>query len=122
MTPGTYTSAAATATVAAAVRAGEPLPLGAFANALEATVLDAYPAVAQAFDALRSAGAPVVRMSGSGPTLYAPFRALAEAHRAFAALRDFGMAVWLTHTVSSSPQSATWSLSGSGRTPEVSDC
>ncbi|HEV2457440.1 MAG TPA: 4-(cytidine 5'-diphospho)-2-C-methyl-D-erythritol kinase [Ktedonobacterales bacterium] len=121
LTPDRYTGGAATAAVAAAIRAREPLPLGVLANALEATVLAAYPAIAQAFDALRSAGAPVVRMSGSGPTLYAPFRALAEALRVHAALCDSGMSAWLTHTVSSPMEGATWPPYGSARPPGLPD-
>jgi 4-diphosphocytidyl-2-C-methyl-D-erythritol kinase len=121
LTPDRYTGGAATAAVAAAIRAGEPLPLGVLANALEASVLDAYPAIAQAFDALRLAGAPVVRMSGSGPTLYAPFRALEEALRVRNVLCDSGMSAWLTHTVLSPMEGVTWPLYGSARPPDLPD-
>lgn len=40
-------------------------------NDLQRSVLERYPAVAQAHNGLLAAGAPLVRLSGSGPTLFA---------------------------------------------------
>lgn len=45
-------------------------------NGLERSVLEQHPAVALAREALLAAGAPLVRLSGSGPTLFAPFARL----------------------------------------------
>lgn len=48
-------------------------------NGLERSVLETYPAVKQGRQAMLHAGAPFVRLSGSGPTLFAPFSELAAA-------------------------------------------
>ena len=48
-------------------------------NGLERIVLERYPEVAQAREALLGAGASLVRLSGSGPTLFAPFAELDQA-------------------------------------------
>jgi 4-diphosphocytidyl-2-C-methyl-D-erythritol kinase len=45
-------------------------------NSLERHVLALYPTVAEAREAMLQAGAPLVRLSGSGPTLFAPFSQL----------------------------------------------
>src|SRR5262249_42605985 len=74
-----WSDGSATAAVAAAIRARLPLPFERLSNALEPGVLRAFPAVAEAHAALLDAGAPIVRLSGSGPTLFAPFRSLAKA-------------------------------------------
>lgn len=97
--PRDYTDATATRAVAAAIRQGEPLPLAALANALERGVLAEYPAVVAAWDALVAAGAPVVRLSGSGPTLFAPFRDLRPASQVYHRMREAGALCWLTRTV-----------------------
>lgn len=99
--PADWSDGAATRDLVAAIRAGRwpDLTDAALRNALEPGVLRSYPAVAAARAALLAAGAPVVRMSGSGPTLYVPCAHLADAvplHRAALAL---GLTVWLTRTV-----------------------
>lgn len=48
-------------------------------NDLERGVLERYPAVARTRNDLLSAGAELVRLSGSGPTLFAPFSSLTGA-------------------------------------------
>src|SRR5713226_4804570 len=48
-------------------------------NCLERSVLECYPEVAQAREDLLRAGASIVRLSGSGPTLFALFPELARA-------------------------------------------
>lgn len=99
LTPTDYGDDGATDAVVRAIRAGAPLPFARLANTLEAGVFHAYPEVAATRDALREAGAPLVRMSGSGPTLYAPFRRLGEAAAVYARARADGMTVWLCRTV-----------------------
>ena len=97
--PRDYTDVANTRAVVAAIRRGEPLPLAALSNALERGVLAEYPAVTAAWDALVAAGAPMVRLSGSGPTLFAPFRDLRPASQVYHRMRAAGALCWLTRTV-----------------------
>lgn len=99
LTPADYTRGEDTATLVDAIRAGQPLPFTRFSNALERGVAAAYPAVATALAALHAAGAPVVRLSGSGPTVFAPFRELLPAAQVTEAGRAAGLETWLTHTV-----------------------
>ena len=51
-------------------------------NSLEAAAIRLLPAVGEAMKAFRAAGAPFVRMSGSGSTVFAAFETEAEAERA----------------------------------------
>jgi len=96
-----YSSGAATDALAAHIHAGTlpPLDDATLLNALEPGVLRDYPAVAATRTQLLAAGAPCVRMSGSGPTLYAPFTDLAHAATVHRATRAAGGQVWLTTTV-----------------------
>ncbi len=89
-----------TEAVAAAIRAREPLPLERLSNALEPGVLRGFPEVAAARQPLLDAGAPIVRLSGSGPTLFAPFRRLAEASAVARQVSAGGLTLWLTRTIS----------------------
>ncbi|HEV7127680.1 MAG TPA: 4-(cytidine 5'-diphospho)-2-C-methyl-D-erythritol kinase [Ktedonobacterales bacterium] len=95
-----FSDGAATARVAEAIRRTRMVPLACLVNSFEASVLRDYPAVARTWETLAAAGAPVVRLSGSGPTLFAPFETLAPAAAVFTRMRDKGHAAWLTHTVS----------------------
>lgn len=97
-----YTQGDDTATVVGAIRAGQPVPFEHMTNALEPGVVRAFPEVAAARAALLEAGAPVVRMSGSGPTLFAPFRQLSEAAAVAARAQAPGVTFWLTHTITRS--------------------
>lgn len=99
LTPREYSNGDDTAAVVQAIRRREPLPERHLTNALEAGVLRDYPQVEEARNALVAAGAPVVRMSGSGSTLYAPFRSLNAAAAALRELRIDDGRVWLTRTV-----------------------
>jgi 4-diphosphocytidyl-2-C-methyl-D-erythritol kinase len=65
-------------------------------NGLERTVLERYPEVAQAREDLLRAGAAVVRLSGSGPTLFAPFTELGQATRVQQQLHAQGYEVFLS--------------------------
>lgn len=86
--------------VVEAIRRGEPLPLERLSNTLEPVAMRTWPEVATTRDVLLRAGAPIVRMSGSGPTLFAPFRTLTDAARVFERTRDSHIESWLCHTVS----------------------
>jgi 4-diphosphocytidyl-2-C-methyl-D-erythritol kinase len=100
LTPEDYADGAASDEVAAALRRGDPLPLPRLVNSFETSVRRAYPVVEETWEALHAAGAPLVRLSGSGPTLFAPFRALAPAAEVWRRLRAGGHEVWLARTVS----------------------
>lgn len=89
-----------TPAIVAAIRRGQPLPLDQLANTLELPVLRSYPVVARTRALLLAAGAPQARVSGSGPTLYAPFRTLAEAAALLARVRQEGMLARLCRSVS----------------------
>jgi 4-diphosphocytidyl-2-C-methyl-D-erythritol kinase len=98
--PEDYSSGSSTSLVATAIRAGQPIPFEHLTNALLPGVLQVFPEVGRARELLLDAGAPLVCMSGSGPSLYAPFRQLDEASSVFRRARETpGLSVWLTHTV-----------------------
>jgi len=76
-----YSDGARSRAVCAALEEGrDPRPEDLH-NDLERGVLERYPEVARARDDLYSTGAQLVRLSGSGPTLFAPFASLTEATR-----------------------------------------
>ncbi len=99
LTPDDYTDGRATSRLAGVLREGGPLPLDGLVNALEARVCRNYPAVAEGRAALMQAGARIVRMSGSGPTLFALFHSLEEAQPVYQALLEQGSQVWLVRTI-----------------------
>ena len=68
-------------------------------NALERSVLEYYPEVAHARQDMLQAGASIVRLSGSGPTLFAPFAELARARRAQQQLHAKGYKVYLSRAI-----------------------
>jgi 4-diphosphocytidyl-2-C-methyl-D-erythritol kinase len=100
LAPADYTDGDATGTLIAHIQAGTlpPLTDAALLNALEPGVLRDYPTVAATRAQLLAAGAPCVRMSGSGPTLYAPFSDLPSAATVYHAAQARGIQVWLTPT------------------------
>ena len=95
-----YGSSEETDAIQRAVESVQPLQLALLSNTLEPVAFAAYPEVRQTRDALLQAGAPVVRMSGSGPTLYAPFTTRAEAEAVYARAQPANLTVWLCATVS----------------------
>ncbi len=85
--------------VRAALEEGrEPLPEDLH-NGLERGVLERYPAVARARSDLFSAGAELVRLSGSGPTLFAPFVDLAGAGQVQQNMLSRGYEAYLTRAI-----------------------
>jgi 4-diphosphocytidyl-2-C-methyl-D-erythritol kinase len=70
-----------------------------FYSSLERGVLEQYPEVARAKADLLQAGASIVRLSGSGPTLYAPFPDLSSARRVQEQLQASGYEIYLAHAV-----------------------
>src|SRR5438874_2514000 len=91
-----YTDGMHSKAVSAALNANSDPPLEHLHNGLERSVLERYPAVARAREDLLSAGAAVVRLSGSGPTLYAPFAELASALHAHHQMQAMGYEVYLS--------------------------
>jgi 4-diphosphocytidyl-2-C-methyl-D-erythritol kinase len=94
-----YTDGSHSRAVRAAFETGSTLQPEDLHNGLERGVLARYPEVAQARAAMLEAGAPFVRLSGSGPTLFAPFADLAHAASARHQLHAQGYEVYLTHAV-----------------------
>lgn len=94
-----YSGGSHSRAVLAALRARQTPEPGHLHNSLERGVLEMYPQVAQARHDLLEAGAPLVRLSGSGPTLFAPFAALETAQQAQAQLQAQGYEVYLTHPI-----------------------
>src|SRR5579859_126380 len=98
--PRDYSDGGASRRLAAALQAGRlPRPEDLH-NSLERGVLEHYPEVARAKADLLRAGASLARVSGSGPTLYAPFSSLSSATRALEQLQASGYEVYLARAVS----------------------
>ena len=93
-TDGVHTRAVYTVLLAK----GEPFPEDMH-NSLERGVLERYPVIAQAREDMLKAGASLVRLSGSGPTLFAPFSELAIASQAQQCLHEQGYQVYLTSVI-----------------------
>jgi len=99
ITPDDYSDGAHSRTVRAALPAQHMPAPNHLHNGLERAVLQHYPQVAQAKAAMLQAGAPLVRLSGSGPTLFAPFAELADAQQAYETLRSQGYEVYFSQAV-----------------------
>lgn len=96
--PERYGDGTATERLLDAWRAGEPPQRWPLANDLETIVTALFPEVAQAIAALRAAGAPNVRMSGSGSTVYALCASPEEARRVYESVDHAPYRAYLTHT------------------------
>jgi 4-diphosphocytidyl-2-C-methyl-D-erythritol kinase len=94
-----YSDGAHSQIVRADLQAGRALRPENLHNDLERGVLERYPPVARARSDLFSAGAEVVRLSGSGPTLFAPFASLAEAIQAQQNMLSRGYEVYLSRAI-----------------------
>ena len=62
-------------------------------------MLEQYPEVAQAREALLGAGASLVRLSGSGPTLFASFAELDQATHVQQQMHAQGYEVFLSRAI-----------------------
>jgi 4-diphosphocytidyl-2-C-methyl-D-erythritol kinase len=96
---GDYTDGTHSRTVCSALEARNMPRLEDLYNGLERSVLATYPEVATARDDLLNAGASFVRLSGSGPTLFAPFSELTCARRAQEQLQAQGYEVHLSRAI-----------------------
>jgi 4-diphosphocytidyl-2-C-methyl-D-erythritol kinase len=102
-----YTDGRHTRTVCTALNSGSDPSQEQLHNSLERGVLEQYPAVAAAKAALLNAGASLVRLSGSGPTLFAPFADLTSAVQVQQLMQDQGYEVYLTHAIYPTDQPTT---------------
>ncbi len=98
-----YTDGSHSRAVCAALMEGRSPEPQELHNALERGVLEHYPEVARAREALLQAGAPLVRLSGSGPTLFAPFADLAQAVTVQRRLQAQAYETYLSRAVSPDP-------------------
>lgn len=98
-----YTDGSHSRAVAAALVEGRNPNPQDLHNGLERGVLEHYPEVAQAREAMVQAGAAFVRLSGSGPTLFAPFATLAEALTVQQRLQAQAYEVYLSRAISPDP-------------------
>jgi 4-diphosphocytidyl-2-C-methyl-D-erythritol kinase len=77
-------------------------------NGLQRGVLERYPEVAQAREDMLQAGASYVRLSGSGPTLFAAFSRLDQAAHVQQQLHRQGYEVYLTRAVGPGGENITF--------------
>src|SRR6185312_1495688 len=82
--------------ISTALQAKDELRPEDLRNGLERGTLERYPEVAQAREDMLRAGAARVRLSGSGPTLFAPFSELTQAARTQQQLHAQGYEVYLS--------------------------
>lgn len=100
LTAQDYSDGSASRSILAALAEGRhQLPLEDFHNSLERSVLQQYPQVAQTREDMLHAGAPYVRLSGSGPTLFSTFSNLSQAAQVQQQLHAQGYEVYLTHAI-----------------------
>ena len=94
-----YTDGIHSRAVCRALTAGQTPELGDLHNCLERSVLETYPEVAHSRADLLQAGVPFVRLSGTGPTLFAPFPDLTWAKRIQEQLQTQGYEVYLSRAI-----------------------
>jgi 4-diphosphocytidyl-2-C-methyl-D-erythritol kinase len=98
--PKDWSDGYSTTLVAESIRNGRPIPFSHLANSLVPGALQMFPEIGRARQLLYDAGAPLVYMSGSGPSLFAPFQTLDKAAEVFGRVRSgVNLQVWLTHTL-----------------------
>jgi 4-diphosphocytidyl-2-C-methyl-D-erythritol kinase len=107
LTARDYSDGSHTRAVCAALQEQRMPALAHLHNGLERGVVERYPEVAAGREALLEAGAPFVRLSGSGPTLFTGLADLEQAHRLWLRLQEQGYEVYLTQPVSCSAESLT---------------
>jgi 4-diphosphocytidyl-2-C-methyl-D-erythritol kinase len=94
-----YTDGTRSQAVRTALTAKRGLQPADLYNGLERCVLERYPEVAQTREDMLRAGATDVRLSGSGPTLFAPFSDLTRAAQAQQQLHAQGYEVYLSRAI-----------------------
>ena len=94
-----YTDGIRSRAVCKALTAGQTPELEDLHNCLERSVLETYQEVAHSRADLLQAGAPFVRLSGTGPTLFAPFPDLSLAQKVQELLQTQGYEVYLSRAI-----------------------
>jgi 4-diphosphocytidyl-2-C-methyl-D-erythritol kinase len=94
-----YSDGSHSQAICVALETGQELSETDLHNGLARTVMERYPQVAKANDDLRGAGARLVRLSGSGPTLFAPFGDLAQARDVQNRMQARGYEAYLSHAL-----------------------
>ena len=94
-----YTDGMHSRAVCTAITAGQTPELEDLNNCFERSVLETYPEVAHSREGLLQAGASFVRLSGTGPTLFAPFSDLTLAHKVQKLLQTQGYEVYLSRAI-----------------------
>jgi 4-diphosphocytidyl-2-C-methyl-D-erythritol kinase len=94
-----YTDGMHSRAVFTALHAGQTPELEHLHNCFERSVLESYPEVALSREAFLRAGASFVRLSGTGPTLFAPFPDLTLADKVQKQLQTEGYEVYLSRAI-----------------------
>ncbi len=94
-----YTDGMHSRAVCTALTAGQSPELEDLHNCFERSVLETYPEVALSREGLLQAGASFVRLSGTGPTLFAPFPDLTRAQKVQEQLHTQGYEVYLSRAI-----------------------
>jgi len=94
-----YTDGTHSRAVCEALSAGNDPGAVNLHNGLERSVLEHYPEVARAREDLLRAGAQLVRLSGSGPTLFVPFAELSAAIQVQQQVQAQGYEVYLSRAI-----------------------
>ncbi len=94
-----YTDGMHSRAVCTALTAGQSPELEDLHNCFERSVLETYPEVALSREGLLQAGASLVRLSGTGPTLFAPFPDLTWAQKVQEQLQTQGYEVYLSRAI-----------------------
>ncbi len=98
--PGSdYSDGTHSRTICTALEAGQALPESDLYNGLARVVMEYYPEVRKASTDLHDAGAPLVRLSGSGPTLFAPLGSLSQASAVHQYMQARGYEVYLSRAI-----------------------
>jgi 4-diphosphocytidyl-2-C-methyl-D-erythritol kinase len=94
-----YTDGMHSRAVCTALTSGQTPELEDLHNCFERSVLETYPEVAHSREGLLQAGASFVRLSGTGPTLFAPFPDLTRAQKVQKQLQTQGYEVCLSRAI-----------------------
>ncbi|MDP3046197.1 MAG: 4-(cytidine 5'-diphospho)-2-C-methyl-D-erythritol kinase [Chloroflexota bacterium] len=96
LTPADFSDGSASLHLAQQLRAGDRLPFQALRNVFERPAFALYPLIASYREAMLAAGAPFVRLSGSGPALFTLYHARRDARALVHRLAGEGMPAHLT--------------------------
>jgi len=97
--PEHYSDGSRVRALASALREGRLPTPDLLHNALEGPALEAFPELRRYREALRSAGAPAVGLSGAGPALFAPVSGPEEGWEVLEGLHRQGVGGMLLHSV-----------------------